>query len=80
MMTNSEKYKDVFIRIFELDNTDEVESLAYQVLESWDSLGHMALIAELERVFEVSIEMDDVIDLSSYLVGIEILKKYKIDL
>lgn len=79
MITNIEKYKNVFIRIFEPDNAEDVESMEYQILESWDSLGHMALIAELERVFEISIEMDDVIDFSSYLVGIEILKKYKID-
>ena len=80
MITNSEKYKDVFLRIFQLDDAYGIESLEYQVLESWDSLGHMALIAELERVFEISIEMDDVIDFSSYLVGAEILKKYKIEI
>jgi acyl carrier protein len=39
----------------------------------------MALIAELEDSFEISMEMDDIIDFSSYEKGIEILKKYDID-
>ena len=29
-------------------------------------IGHMALIAELEDAFEISMEMDDIIDFSSY--------------
>ena len=39
----------------------------------------MELIAELEDAFEISMEMDDIVDFSSYIKGIEILKKYDID-
>ena len=38
----------------------------------------MSLIAELEDTFEISMEMDDIIDFSSYNKGIELLKKYDI--
>ena len=38
----------------------------------------MSLIAELEDTFEISMEMDDIIDFSSYDKGIELLKKYDI--
>ena len=40
--------------------------------------GHMTLIAALEEKFKISFETDDIVDFSSYLKGIEILKKYKI--
>ena len=36
------------------------------------------MIAKLEDVFKISMEMDDIIDFSSYKVGIKMLKKYKI--
>ena len=51
----------------------------YESIEEWDSIGHMGLIAELEDSFEISMEMDDIIDFSSYVKGKEILKKYDID-
>ena len=41
-------------------------------------IGHMTLIATLEEKFKISFETDDIVDFSSYLKGIEILKKYKI--
>ena len=41
-------------------------------------IGHMTLIAVLEEKFKISFETDDIVDFSSYLKGIEILKKYKI--
>ena len=40
----------------------------------------MGLIAELEDNFEISMEMDDIIDFSSYEKGMEIMKKYDIEI
>ena len=34
----------------------------------------------VRREFKISLETDDIIDFSSYKKGIEILKKYKVDL
>jgi acyl carrier protein len=45
----------------------------------WDSVGHMGLIAEIEEAFDIELEMDDVIDFSSYVKGKDILKKYNIE-
>jgi acyl carrier protein len=75
-MSNKEKYDEAFIEVFEIEKADLTEKLEYQSIESWDSVGHMALIAELEDIFDVSIEMDDVIDFGSYLTGIKTMEKY----
>ena len=40
----------------------------------------MGLVAALEDAFEIMLDTDDIIDLSSYKKGIEILKKYKIEI
>lgn len=47
-MTNLEKYKLSFITAFELDEEyAELDNLKYQSINEWDSVGHMALIAQL---------------------------------
>ena len=40
----------------------------------------MTMIAALEEAFNIVFEMDDIIDFSSYKVGKEILKKYKVNI
>ena len=40
----------------------------------------MTLVAALEEEFKISLETDDIIDFSSFKKGIEILKKYNVNL
>ena len=63
-----------------LEVETDIEKLEYQSVPEWDSVGHMALMGELEEAFDITLEMDDIIDFSSYQKGIEILKKYNIDI
>ena len=78
-MKNLEKYNDAFLKIFAIDNS-QLEKLKYQSIESWDSVGHMALIAELEDNFEIEMDIDDIIEFSDYQKGKVILKKYEVDI
>lgn len=73
-MTNREKYEEVFRQAFEVSG--EVEGLQYQAVTGWDSVGHMQLMAALEDAFAIEMEIDDIIDFSSFLKGTEILAKY----
>jgi acyl carrier protein len=77
-MTNLEKYNEVFKSCFQLDETKLV-GLTYQSVESWDSVGHMGLIAALEDSFDIMMDTDDIIDFSSYEKGKEIMLKYGIN-
>lgn len=78
-MTNIEKYNSAFIDAFGV-NEDELSGLHYKSIPSWDSVGQMTLIAGLEDAFDIMIEPDDILDISSYEKGIKILKKYNVDL
>lgn len=79
-MTNLEKYNQVFISTLEITE-DKLQGLSYQSVELWDSVGHMTLVANLEDTFDIMMETDDIIDLSSYEKGIEILAgKYGVEL
>lgn len=74
-MTNLEKYSSTYKKVFELDDSIDVTTLTFQGIPLWDSIGHMNLIASLEEAFNVQFEIDDIIDLSSYEKGKEILTK-----
>ncbi|MBO4637525.1 MAG: acyl carrier protein [Clostridiales bacterium] len=78
-MSNREKYNKAFIDSLELEE-DQLEGLTYQGVPSWDSVGHMGLISELEDAFDIQFETDDIVDFNSYDKGIELLKKYDIEI
>ncbi|MFB7156103.1 acyl carrier protein [Lysinibacillus sp. NPDC056232] len=77
---NLKKYNNVFMECFNIDENSLNSNLIYNSIEEWDSVGHMAMIAELEDVFEIMLETEDVIEFSSYTIGKEILKKYNVEI
>ncbi len=77
IMTNVEKYTEVFMTTFGIAS-DQTSGLVYQGIEGWDSVGHMALVAAIEDAFDITMDTDDIIDLSSFEHGKEILSKYGI--
>ena len=77
-MTNLEKYNNVFCENLNV-TVDQLAGLKYQGVELWDSVGHMTLVAAIEDAFDIMMDTDDIIDLSSYEKGKEILKKYDVE-
>ena len=70
----------MFIECFSVKEKILSKDLKYNSIPQWDSVGHMSMIAALEETFDITLEMDDIIDFSSYNVGKKILKKYKIEI
>ena len=79
-MSNKQKYDQVFLEIFSIEESVLGDELIYNSITEWDSVGHMTLIASLEDAFDIMMETDDIIDFSSYKKGFEILKKYEVEL
>ncbi len=77
-MSNLEKYNQAFITAFDITEEQLTDDFSYQAIPAWDSVGHMGLVAELEDTFDIMLEMEDIIDFSSYSEGKNILKKYDI--
>jgi len=77
-MTNSEKYMDAFVNTFDIQPAD-AENLKYQDIPAWDSVGHMTLVAAIEEAFDIMMDTEDIIDLSSFEKGKEILVKYDVE-
>lgn len=78
-MDNLKKYNEIMMESFLVDEK-QLKGLEYQSVQDWDSVGHMTMIATLEEAFDIMLDTDDIIDFSSYEKGIEILKKYGIDM
>lgn len=76
-MNTLEQYTNAFCQVFDI-NENEAVKLKFQDIPAWDSVGHMGLIAMLEETFDIMLEPDDIVDLSSYEKGKEILTKYGI--
>lgn len=77
-MTSIDMYTKAFIETFEITE-DKLDGLKYQDIANWDSIGHMSLIVVLEEAFDIMMETDDIIDLSSFEMGKVILAKYGIE-
>lgn len=77
-MKNLADYEKVFIQSFEIDNS-KLKGLNYQDIPEWDSVGHMNLMNALEEQFNIELDIDDIIDFSSFEKGQEILSKYGVE-
>ncbi|SVC63388.1 uncharacterized protein METZ01_LOCUS316242 [marine metagenome] len=80
MATNRDKYDSAFKESFEIEQSDLKDELEYNTIETWDSIGHMQLMAELEDSFDIMIDTDDILTFGTYAIGIEILKKYDVEI
>ncbi|MBJ6749864.1 acyl carrier protein [Geomonas anaerohicana] len=74
---------DILISIFSdalsINPSEVSESLSYGDT-SWDSVAHMVIIAALETAFDIMIDTEDVIDMSSVAKAKSIVEKYGVDL
>lgn len=55
------------------------DELTYNTIPEWDSTAHMILIAELEDKFDIMLDTDDIIDMSSVAQAKSILSKYDVE-
>ena len=79
-MSDKATYKEIFKKSLNISDDKLSDALKYNEIEEWDSIGHMSLMSALEEEYKISFETDDIIDFSSFKKGIEILKKYKIEI
>lgn len=79
-MTNIEKYNTAFVEVFGVTGEVLNESFSKENIVGWDSVHQLNIISILEESFDVMFEPEDIMELTSYANGIEILNRYGIDL
>ncbi|MEE3466924.1 MAG: acyl carrier protein [Eubacterium sp.] len=75
-----EKYRNTFKKAFSLDDDFDVESLQFNGIPEWDSVGHMDLVAEIEDAFDIMLETEEIIGLDSYAKGLEVLRAHDVSI
>lgn len=80
-MAINDRLRTVYVDALQLDEDSDVdvENLKYRDIEEWDSVGHMALVAAIEDEFDVQFDTDQVIDMSSFKVAVDMLRGFGID-
>ena len=78
-MNKTEELRTAFTNAIGLSPEADFDSLAYGKTDGWDSVAHMSLVAEIESTFDVMLDTDDVIGMSSFPEAKRILRRYGVD-
>ena len=78
IMTNTEKLHTAFAQALQIDPAQVTDNLTYNEIPQWDSVAHMALVAELESAFDIMLDTDDILAMSTVAKAREILQKYDV--
>ena len=78
-MSAQQTLVDAFSTALGISAESVTDELAYNAIPEWDSTAHMILIAELEDKFDIMLDTDDIIDMSSVAQAKAILAKYEVE-
>jgi acyl carrier protein len=59
------KLQEIFRSVFEDKSLEINPETSAKDVANWDSMNHILLITEIENQFEISFEMDDLIEMKS---------------
>lgn len=79
-MTNLEQYNRIFRETFSVEDQDLDTDFSYENVAEWTSIRQLALINELEDAFDLMFDTEDILNLKSYEIGKEIMRKNGIEL
>ncbi|MCA0375348.1 MAG: acyl carrier protein [Gemmatimonadetes bacterium] len=71
-----DRLKAAFSAALELPADADHAALAYRETPTWDSVAHMQLVVAIENAFDVMLETEDVLALSSFTESMVILRKH----
>lgn len=79
-MTNLEKYNEIFTEVFGVSLESLNDNFGKETFAQWDSVHQLNLVALIEEAFDVMLDPEDIMGLTSYKAGKEILKNQDIEL
>ena len=75
---NEQKLRTIFAESLGIEESNVTEDLTYNSIPEWDSIAHMALIAEIDDQFDTMLDTEDVLEMSTFAKAKEILAKYDV--
>ena len=79
-MSSLDKYNNAFVEVFGARVEDLNDSYGKETVAEWDSVHQLSLIAQFEETFDIMFDPEDIMDMTSYAKGKDILAKYDVTL
>lgn len=79
-MTNLEKYNNAFVEVFNIESSELNGEFSKDTAANWDSIHQLNLVAQIEEVFDIMLDAEDIMELTSYEAGRMIMAKYEVEL
>ncbi len=77
-MENLEKYNNAFVQVFGAKVEELNDNYGKETVGEWDSVHQLSLIAEFEEAFDIMFDPEDIMEMTSYSKGKELLDKYDV--
>lgn len=77
-MNITQTLQDIIAAALSIPTEQVTDDLSYQSIPEWDSVSHIYLITELEAVFNITIDTDEVLEMSSVEKVKETLRKHNV--
>ena len=79
-MTNLEKYKSILMDVFNVKEDVLNSEFTKENVEGWDSIKQLALSSSMEEEFDLLFDAEDILGLTSFDAGLEILRKNDVEI
>lgn len=79
-MSNLEKFNNVFADVFSVAVEQLNDDFSKEIIANWDSVRQLSLVTALEEEFDIMLETEEIIAITSYLIAKNILANYDIEL
>lgn len=79
-MTNIEKLNGIFCEVFSVEESVLNSEFDNKSVEGWDSVHQLSLTSSVEDEFDIMLDVEDIIEFTSYDNAKAILAKYEIEI
>jgi acyl carrier protein len=79
-MNTTQTLQDIIAAALSIPAEQVTDDLSYQSIREWDSISHIYLITELEAAFNITIDTDEVLEMSSVEKVKETLRKHNVEI
>lgn len=79
-MENIEKYNNAFVEVFGVNPETLNDNFSKETVDEWDSVHQLGVVSQLEDAFDIMFDPEDIMELTSYAKGKELLQKYDVNL
>ena len=66
-MTNLEKLNQIFCEVYSVEESVLNEDFVNTNVETWDSIHQLSMVAAIEEAFDLMMDAEDILDMTSYV-------------